>query len=387
MTNSSTIKFIKHAAKRITTLLVTSSVLVLAGAAVWQGNMIISDRASAVAKPNPTEPLLVETDYISIEESYEFSRSFTGQLEALQSAELSFERGGTLASVFYDEGDDVQKGDIVARLDDRLLKAEVTRIEAGKRALQAQLELAKATNNRQIELQKKGFATAQTTDESGFLIAELTARLAELEASLVAANINLEKADIRAPFGGRISDRLLDPGSTVGAGQAVVSILEDSNPVFRVGIDPDLAEKLKVGDALKVKLGAISAPASIVAVLPQLDAGTRTRIVRARLDTNSDLPLGTTGSVMLLQNSDDAGAWVPLTALEDGIRGLWTIKTVQDDEQTQTVKKVKLATVEIIYSDEYRAFVRGTFADGDRYIIKGVHRIAQGQTVRVENEQ
>lgn len=378
-------KFLKSTVRRFVTLSITGGIFVLAGGAVWQGQSLIAERAAAVEKPLATKPLAVDAASLDLRKNYEVARNFTGQLEALQSADLSFERGGSLSNVFVEEGTIVAKGDLIARLDDRLLIADIDRLSANKRALNAQLELAAVTNKRQAELYEQGFATAQTTDETRLAITELEARVAEVEASLVAARINLEKAELRAPFNGRISNRLLDPGSTVTNGQAVVSILEDAEPVFRVGIDPNLSGALNLKSQVDVAIGTRSHRGVIVAILPELDANTRTRIVRIKLEDASDLPLGSTGTVTLVERVSDTGAWVPLTALEDGIRGLWTIKTLTDLKDEGA--KVNVAAVEIIYADQTNAFVRGTFSNGDRYIPQGVHRVAVGQRVRLTGQE
>jgi RND family efflux transporter MFP subunit len=357
----------------------TGMVVALAAGAIWQGSAMIAQRASAVEGPAPTAAIAVSVSPFEIVDGYTVKRRFSGQIEAPQSASVSFEQGGTLKTVLVDDGDTVLAGQTLAMLDDRLLRADVARLKASKTALEAQLELATLTDKRQAELQTKGFASAQSADQTRLSIVELNARLAEIEASILAASIRLEKAVIRAPFDGRVNTRLSDPGNTVAAGQAVLALVEDGQPVFRVGVAPDLIAQLQIGSAMEILLSGETRTAEIIAILPQIDPVTRTRVVRARLDDRSDLAFGQTGEALLAQTIRSRGSWIPVAALEDGIRGLWTIKTVSGPAPYH----VAIESAEIIHADGENAFVRGTFSDGDRFINTGVHRVAAGQTVRV----
>ncbi|MEM9573660.1 MAG: efflux RND transporter periplasmic adaptor subunit [Pseudomonadota bacterium] len=371
---------IRKLATGVATLTITAGAIVLSGAAVWQGSTLIASRAAAVEKPAPTEIIAVSVAQIVPSKGYTVDRKFAGQIEAPQSADVSFEQGGTLNEVLVDEGDAVSEGEVLARLDDRLLTADLDRLNASKRALQAQIELATLTNERQAALKKKGFATGQVADQSRLSLVELEAKLAELDASILAAQIRLEKTEIKAPFDGVVNARLLDPGSIVGATQAILTLVNDGLPVFRVGVAPDLVDQLNIGSTIDVALDGKQRAAEIIAILPQIDPVTRTRTVRARLVVGVDLAFGMAGEAVVQETIVENGSWVPLTAIEDGVRGLWTIKTIKQGEPTT----VALEAVEIVHADSQRAFVRGTFSSDTQYIDTGVHRVVGGQAVRIE---
>lgn len=363
----------------ISTLTVTGIVIAIAGLTVWQGSAIIAKRAAAVEAPPATERIAVSVSPIQFEDAYTVDRSFTGQIESAQTAALSFEQGGTLQTVLVNDGDFVAAGDVVAQLDDRLLKADLDRLKASRQALMAQLELAQLTDERQVKLKERGFASAQTADQTRLSIVELNARLAEIDVAMLIAQIQLTKAEIRAPFDGKVNERLIDPGNTVGAAQPVLTLVETAAPVFRVGIAPDLASQIQLGQKLTIKLSGTPHEASVIAILPQIDPVTRTRIVRAQLEGENDVAFGMTGEAALKERIETPGSWLPLTAIEDGVRGLWTIKTVSETEPYI----VEIEAVEIIHADGMRAYVRGTFSATTRYIDEGIHRVVAGQEVRV----
>jgi multidrug efflux pump subunit AcrA (membrane-fusion protein) len=98
----------------------------------------------------------------------------------------------------------VSRGEVIARLDTRLLEAERARLSASRAALAAQVELARRTDARQQTLLAEGHVTQQRVDESSLLLAQLEAALAEVDAGIAAVDVRLSKAVLRAPFDGRI---------------------------------------------------------------------------------------------------------------------------------------------------------------------------------------
>jgi RND family efflux transporter MFP subunit len=354
--------------------------ITLAVLLVWQGSVIIADRAAAVEAPQATQPPVVAVRRIEMQSHYTVERRFTGQIEAPRSASLSFEQGGTLASVLVDDGDQVTEGQILAELDDRSLRADVERLQAARKALRSQLELAAATDKRQTQLRQSGYISAQLADQARIAVDEIRARITETEAAIRIAQIRLEKSKITAPFSGAVNRQLIDAGNTVAGGQTVVSMVESSQPVFRVGVDPQLSESITPGNALQVSISGHTYNATVIAVLPQVDAATRTRVIRATVADAPVLAFGLTGQAVFTQLVSADGAWVPLVALEDGVRGLWTINTLSDDQPPV----VQMEAVEVIHADTDRAYVRGTFANKARFVTDGVHRVVAGQTVRVD---
>ncbi len=365
--------------KRIGSGLLSLCFVLLAILLIWQGSAIMADRAAAVETPPSTAVPLVSVDRIVVQSAYSVERRFTGQIEAPQSADLSFEQGGTLARVLVNDGDQVQQGQLLAELDDRSLKAEVVRLKASMRALQSQLELASITDQRQNRLQQNGFTSAQSADQARIAVDEIRARIAETQAAVSIANIRLEKSKVSAPFSGAVNQVLIDAGNAVAGGQTVISMVEQSQPIFRVGIDPRVSNDVALNDELTINISGHQYRAQVLSVLPQIDPATRTRIVRARITDAPALAFGLTGEAVFRQSIIAVGAWVPLVALEDGVRGLWTLNTLSSENPPV----VQLEAVEVIHAESHRAYVRGTFIDGATFISDGVHRVVTGQPVRV----
>lgn len=315
---------------------------------------------------------------ISLQQSYAVPRTFIGFLEPRQDTSLGFEAGGTISEILVEEGDTVAAGNVLARLDTRNLEAQKARQTATRDALTAQAELAQLTLNRQQALADRSFASQQRVDETRLGLAELKARIAEADAGLAEIEIAIDKADIRAPFDGIIAARLVDAGTRVGPSATVLNLQEDTNPQVRIGLSAYVAATLQPGDTVTIDFGDISLPGHFASRGSQLNPVTRTVDVRFDLDrAGTTLPYGSVARLSVEQTVQGLGAWLPLSALTEGTRGLWTVYYV---ENGQVVREA----VEVLYADETRAYVRGALPDGARLIASGTHRVSAGQSVLTE---
>lgn len=373
---------LRRALGTLGTLAGTLAAIALAGALIFGGTGLIADRAAAVEGPDPAPTPLVQTQPIIFENSYTVPRRFIGQIEPAQQTAMAFEQGGTVVEILADDGDRVAEGQVLSRLDTRLLEAEATRLAATREALEAQAELARRTTERQERLRDGGFASAQALDQASLTLAELTARIAEVEAARTAVSIQIEKAELRAPFDATVSLRSADVGTTVGGGTPVLTLIEDRAPEFRVGVDPRLAAELTEGMTARIDFGPQSVEAVLTALLPDLDPATRTRTALFDLPDAAGVTFGDTGALVIDEVVAEDGAWVPVAALKQGVRGLWTVMTVETTDSPRAV----VEAVEILHADDTRAYVRGTFAEGAALITDGPHRIVPGQPLRLEGE-
>lgn len=366
--------------KTIGTVLSTSMTAAIAVGLVVIGTSFIAERAQSVGLPDAAPVITVKTQALSREAGYSVTRNFVGQVEAAQQADLAFEAGGTLAEIRVEEGAEVEKGAILALTDTRALQAERDATRAGRAALNAQLELAQLTTSRQEALEKRGFAATQRFDEARLAVRELQARLEQADAQLTRIDVALDKSVLSAPFAGRVGARMADLGQTVNAGQPVLRLLENNAVRMRVGLPAHLNLNTLDGHTATARFGEMNYTARLVHLRPDLDPMTRTRGALFELSSPDDQTLpafGQSGSITFAQRVEDAGAWVPLMALREGANGSWTVLTVDADNQAA------LEAVELLHSDETRAFVRGSFEDGTALIAAGPHRVVPGQTVTV----
>ena len=147
-------------------------------------------------------------------------REFVGRVEARLTVDLSFQVGGRLAEFPVSEGELIEQGATVARL-------ETQDFERARREAQVQLQQARQNLDRQSTLNERGIASNAALEDAQTAY--------DLRAvALDNARQNLEYATITAPFDGLISRRLVDNYTTVSAGQPVVRIQDISE--LRVAI-------------------------------------------------------------------------------------------------------------------------------------------------------
>ena len=369
--------------RRIADFLSTVATGALAVGLVIVGTSFIAERATSIEIEEAAPIVEVYAAPAVMVPFYEVERSFVGQIEPQRRTDIAFELPGTVDAILVDEGDRVGEGDEIAHLDTRTLENQRTTLSAARQALEAQLELARLTMERQEVLEQRGHATRQVFDAARLRYAEIAARIAETDASIAGIDIQLDKAVIRAPFDGHIGARFVDDGASVGAAEPVVALLEDGEPLMRVGVAPDIADRLGIGDTINVVVSGEEFEGTVDSLRPDLDPTTRTRMILLRLkasENEAPVLFGQTGAIRLTQDVKERGAWVPVTALYEGVRGLWTVKTVVPGESGETTAGFE--AIEILYADEDRAFVRGSFADGTEIIQTGPHRVTPGQRVR-----
>ncbi|MEM8548709.1 MAG: efflux RND transporter periplasmic adaptor subunit, partial [Pseudomonadota bacterium] len=292
------------------------------------GTIVIHERAGARADASATPPVAVETVQLQLETTVRQKVRFVGEVEPARSNQLAFERPGTVSGIAVDEGDRIEAGAILATLDTRLLDARKSELQARKAGLEAQVELAELTLRRQTVLRDRGHTSGQTFDEVRLQLVQLRAGLLEIDAALQAVTVDLAKSRILAPFAGQVTARLLDEGSVVAPGTAILSLIEAGRPQLRVGVPAAIARELATGQSIAVEHQGASVEAQVAAVRPDIDPVTRSQIVLVDLPSQSSFVFGMTAELIIESERSTEGYWVPLTALREGSRGLWNLTTV-----------------------------------------------------------
>ncbi len=366
----------RHLLRAVSTTLAAGVALGLIGL----GTTTIQERAQVQANVIPAPPIAVETMSVDRVASITETLRYVGQIEPARANSLAFERAGTLGQVFVDESDRVRQGDVLARLDTRALDARRAELEARRDALEAQVALADLTLDRQSALRDRGHASSQAHDEARFQLARLQAGLVEIDAGLRAVAVDLAKSDLVAPFSGQVTARFLDEGGVVAPGVPVLGLIEADRPQLRVGVPSDRAGLLAAGMPVRVVHQGRDWAGTVAAIRPDVDPVTRAQIVLVDMAPDPGLAFGAAAELVVDAPRALSGYWVPLTALSEGGRGLWTVMTVIDGgDGLETGSE----TVEIVLVDGDRALVRGTLRDGAEIVVTGTHRLVPGSRVAV----
>ncbi|MFK7965303.1 MAG: efflux RND transporter periplasmic adaptor subunit [Burkholderiaceae bacterium] len=380
--------------RRIGGFFLSLSLAGLAVALTAGGTFLLHSRAQMADEIGGLPPTIVTSGTVNRQNHYEQQRRFSGRVESARRTDLAFELPGRLIELAVDEGQRVNVGDVLATLDRSALELRREEQEAARRALQSDRRLAVLESRRQKRLKGDGYASGRAFDEARLKVAGLGARIEQIDAALRGIDLDLDKTILRAPFDATVGQLNLEAGAIVSPGTPVLTVFEQALAQVRVGVPQRLASGLKAGQELTLMIADRQLPARLVRLRPDLNAQTQTvsAIVEfsreALADGNSALStsllFGQTAQLQMNDRVEANGFWIPLTALREGQRGLWTMTTLTPDPRDDELYQVGSSAVEVLHADGDRAFVRGGPEDGALYVTTGLHRLSRGERVRIE---
>lgn len=297
------------------------------------------------------------------------------EVQALDDAQLAVGADGPVARVLVREGDAVQQGDLLLQLDTRLAAADHRRAKATADAAAAELRRLRAVLERREGIDKTLLADEEL-DQAREEHAAAAARFAAAEADAARALAMLGRHRLTAPFDGVITARTADPGDWVRAGTPLISVLSTANLEVRAQVPRTIAARLSPGAAVRLDDGE----GSVTAVLPALDATSRTALVRIA-------PAPATA----LRPGQALRLTVPLEWREDSAVKVHRDAIIADPEQASVVEVVdgtaRPTPVELLATTATEALVRSpSLRPGDQVIVRGNERVQPDAPVRVEPE-
>lgn len=340
-------------------------------------------RLHAATAPSQDAPTILPVAVTPVQMSarYEVHRRFTGRVVPRRRSDVGFELAGLVESIAVDEGDVVRAGQVLARLDGERLAAREQELAARRDEIRAQLRLAKARVGRERRLVSDQLSAQDRLDEVRAQVDALAAQIRATEATLRAVRNDLADTRLRAPYGGVVVRRFLDEGTVVRAGEAVLRIHEAGPLEARIGIPMDLRGHLAVGSRVQVRIKGTTARARVRALIPDLQTRTRTLTAVLELPEMSDLAAQALVRLELPQTVHEPGFWLPITALSEGPRELWTVFVASPAGAQRG--RIQRAPVEVLHTQAGRVFARGPLRPGDRVVAGGTHRVVPGQLVRL----
>ena len=159
-----------------------------------------------------------------------------GTVQAFYTVTITPRVDGELQSLGFVEGQMVNRGDVLARIDPRPFQAALDQAVAAKNKDAAQLANAKRDLERYVTLAPQDFTSQQTLETQRALVEQLGAQVAADQAVIDNAKTQLDYATIRSPIRGRTGIRMIDPGNNVhaaaGTGIVVVTQLQPISLIF-----------------------------------------------------------------------------------------------------------------------------------------------------------
>lgn len=300
------------------------SVTVLAAVAVTAGCGGGATKERTAAPAAPARVNVVTVAPVDWQDTYEAS----GTVRARTAATLSSKVMGYVREVRVETGARVREGQLLVSLEARDLESNLRRAEAGLteahaaqpevenaiRAAQSNLDLARVTFRRMQELyQKKSISNQEYDETSARLKAaeaayamavakrpQLQARIAQAEQEREAAGITRAYAEIRAPFGGVVTAKSVDPGMLATPGAPLLTLEREGAWRLEAGVDESKLDSIRLGGPVRVVLDSFgrTLDARVSEVVPAVDAGSRTYTVKIDLPPSPQLRSGLFGRAL-----------------------------------------------------------------------------------------
>lgn len=352
------------------------------GGYAWLG-IAARDVARSAPPPVAAQPLPVTSGEVAVED-FPIYRLGVGTVEAFNTVTVKGRVDGEIQRIAFREGQDVSKGDLLAKIDPRLFQAALDQAKAKKMQDEAQLISAQKDLDRSRTLVNKNFETQQVVDQQQAKVDQLIASIDADEAAIESAQTNLSYTTIVAPISGRTGVRLIDQGNIVHATDATgLVVIAQIKPISVIFTLPqqylgEIAEALHQGS---------------VGVLAY-DQDNRSQLGEGRLELIDNRIDQGTGSVRLkaiFPNEDErlwpgtfVSAWlriavrrgpvVPTSAVQPGPDG--NLVFVIRPDNTVEAHRVSVAA-----TWQGKALIESGLAAQDRIVVEGQYRLRQGSHV------
>jgi RND family efflux transporter MFP subunit len=266
------------------TLWILSTVAVaalLAGGARWASQRQASQAPTAPALPAPSIELAASDVFTARTQSLSLGIAVSGALKATQSAIVKARVAGELQELSVREGDRVQAGQVIARIDPSEYHARVRQAQQQADAAKAQVDIAQRQFDNNQALVNQGFIsqTALLTSQANLNGAKATHAAAL--AALDLANKSLADATLRSPLSGVVAQRLAQPGERVAIEARLIEVINLSQLELEAALTSEDASRVRVGMTAQLKVDGLAepVPAKVLRINPSAQMGSRSIVV------------------------------------------------------------------------------------------------------------
>ncbi len=313
-------------------------------------------------------------------------RTFPGKAKAVKEVSMSFRVGGPLVELNADTaGQEITKGDVIARIDPRDFEILVKTLEAKLAASKAHMDEVGLQYERYQNLLKENAAAKATFDRAKAAYEMATAQVDADSKSLESARNSLRDTVLTAPFTGFVHKVLVENHETVAQGQTVVSLVDLSQIEVEIGLPENLIPRASdfreitckfeafPGKTFKAKLKEIGKkpnPSNRTYPLTLILHHEKTALVRPGMAADV--------AVVISNNQDRQTFVIPSEALVNDDTGktyVWILNPTKETVEKQMVKTGGFSTGGIELT--------GNLFSGQWVVIAGAHFLEGGQQVRL----
>lgn len=334
------------------------------------------------------EPAIRPISWVQAEpSSFTQIRRLSGTIQPVEATNLSFEVGGKIRTIEVDLGDNIRKGQIIAKLDQRTYRLSLQSAQANLQQAQSSLSEAQNEFNRYQELIEKGLVSASGFDnvKAAYESAQSAVNIAQ--AQLDIARKDLADTELEAPYDGTVTKRLAEPSMQVSPGQAVFEIEGTDGLEVKVMVPETIISRLNKEVAVEVSFPALPGITNTGTIT---ELGSRAESANAFpvnvfvLNPPKELRAGMTAEVDFSFEGTGRTGYsgdifrLPIAAIVPG-QGQSSFVFVFDPA-TQKVSKRQVQT-ENIYDNQI--LVSTGLQSGEIVATAGVNYLQDGQTVKL----
>ena len=288
-----------------------------------------------------------------------------GSLIPDEEVDLSFETSGKIVSINFEEGTHVTKGQLLAKVNDRPLQAQLQR-------LVSQLKLAEDRVFRQDALLKRDAVSKEAYEQ-------VKTELATLNADIESVEAQIEQTELRAPFDGVIGLRQVSVGTYASPTTVVAKLTKISPLKVEFAVSERYANDVKIGSMLTFTLeGSLNQyQAKVYARESSLDLNTHTLTIRALYPNPTGIMPGRYASITLRKQEFENALAIPSEA----------IVPEMGKDKVFLYKGGKAEPVDIVTGIRTEALVQAVAGlnEGDTVIVSGTQQLRTGMAVTIDN--
>lgn len=318
---------------------------------VWTTGLFTTPIPSGTVAHEPGQPLPPDAVTLAVTRQHRPRLvEAVGSVASDNAVQLSARVSAYVQEVHVHAGDAVERDQILIRLDDRDLRAQLTAAQAILRRAETEFERIQRLH------------ATQAATEQQLIAAESAFRAAR--SAVDQAEVALTFTEIRAPFAGRITDREVEVGMLTNPGQPLLHLYDPARMRLDVPVPVRLVDALVIGDAVALQLERPDTPQTgrVHRVIAAIDAHSRTQLVQVLLEPSDPPPLpGTFGRL-----------WIPAAPRDVILVPRSAVYRTGQLEMVQVVAKQRVVR---------RLVKTGTVRDDEVEVLAG---LSDGETILVE---
>lgn len=271
---------------------------------------------------------------------------------------------GNVLSIHFEEGQTVEKGQLLVSIDSRVWKAQ-------REGLKAQLTAAE----NELERKRKLLTVEGASEED---VDQVKSRVESFRSQINELSVRIDLAEVRAPFSGRLGMRDFSTGAYLAQGAAITHLVQENRLKVNFDIPARFARLFQTGDSVNMVNKTLSDTivAQIYAIDPSINRETRTLTMRATVD-NSDLAL---------VPGDFVTVFARLKLRNDAL--VVPAEAVIPELNSQVVYianngVARKTTIEAGKRSENMVFALSGISPGDTIITTGLMQIREGSQIQV----